>query len=79
MKYELYVIYDRIAGVYSNPRVQHNREDAIRAFKYLVISNENAEPTDYELYYIGTFDSKSGAVIANDNLDFVCKGGDVVG
>lgn len=78
MKFELYVIYDRIAGVYSNPRVQHNKEDAIRTFKYMTNNQKDADPTDYELYYIGTFDTKTGFVTAF-NPEFVCKGGEIVG
>lgn len=79
MKFELYVIYDRIAGVYSNPRVQHNKEDAIRTFKYMTNNQKDAEPSDYELYYIGTFDTKSGNVVALDKPEFVIKGGEIVG
>lgn len=76
MVYELYSIYDKKAGMYSNPQVEINQQCAIRRFNYILQQSvsQGIEPTDCELYKIGTFDSDKGTIEALEKPLFVCGG-----
>ena len=76
MVYELYVIYDKKAGLYSNPQVELNEDCAIRRFNFICnqSASQGIEPTDCELYKIGTFNSFQGTIDALDKPLFVCGG-----
>jgi hypothetical protein len=76
MVYELYSIYDKKAGMYSNPQVEINQECAIRRFHFILqqSASQGIESTDCELYKIGTFDSVKGTIKALQKPLFVCGG-----
>lgn len=59
----LYSVYDKAAGAYSNPLYQPNDALAIRSFQYACTqtdSNLYTHPQDFQLYYVGTFNSNTG-------------------
>lgn len=63
MDKHLFTVFDSAAGAYLDPFVAPSPEFAIREFKRAV--NEeghqfNRFPSDYTLFYIGTFDPLSG-------------------
>ena len=74
MVYELYSIYDKKAGMYSNPQVEINQDCALRRFNFILqqSASQGIEPTDCELYKIGTFDSVKGTIEALEKPLFVC-------
>lgn len=76
MVYELYSIFDKKAGMYSNPQIEINQECAIRRFHFILQQSESQgiEPTDCELYKIGSFDSVKGTIDALEKPLFVCGG-----
>lgn len=60
--YEVYSIFDRVAGTYSEPFLALKKELAIRKFRYL-LQNSPMVASDCDLYLIGTFDSDSGLIV----------------
>lgn len=76
MFYKLYVIFDKKAGLYSNPMSEVNEECAIRHFNFIVSqsASQGIEPTDCELYCIGRYNSYVGTIEANEKPLFVCGG-----
>lgn len=74
MIYPLFAIYDRIAGTYGTPTPFSNRACAQRWFRVVIKQNEFAQPTDFELYELGTYDSTTGLISSKDKADFVEKG-----
>lgn len=70
----LYVVYDKIAGTYTSPFTAINNAVAIRSFNHEVQRYQNAEPSDFELYCLGSFDYSTGLVAAFEKLEFVVKG-----
>lgn len=77
MNYELYVIFDKVAGIYSNPMCEINEACAVRHFEFLCknSSAQGVEASDCELYKVGSFNPLSGVISAFDKLEFVSKGG----
>lgn len=73
MKYEMYVIYDKVAGIYGNPTCMVNEGTARRWFNAVTAQNEMAEPTDFELYHVGVYDTLSGTIFS-ESPRFICKG-----
>ncbi|WGL31368.1 nonstructural protein [Dipodfec virus UOA04_Rod_986] len=71
MVYGLYSIFDKVAGMYGNPFVQLNDNTAIRYFKSQM-NQVQFEPTDFDLYKVGTFEPESGAVA--NTLEFIVHG-----
>ena len=55
----IYAVYDKMTG-YMLPSYKYNDEQAIRDFGYDITSNEmsliNANPTDFNLQKIGTYE-----------------------
>lgn len=76
MIYILFCIYDKVGQTYGTPTPFVNRASAQRWFRRVVSTNELAEPTDFELYELGTFDVSSGAltVLGGGKPLFVEKG-----
>lgn len=76
MVYELYSIYDKKAGMYSNPQVEINQDCALRRFHFILqqSASQGIEATDCELYKIGSFDSVKGTIEAFEKPLFVCGG-----
>ena len=75
MIYELYAIYDRISGMYAAPVPQVNKMCAVRWFNDIVTKDPHGE--DFELYYVGSYDSKLGELVGSKPA-FICRYGDEV-
>lgn len=73
MKQQVYLIFDKITGLYSSPILQLKEELMIRLFDRYCKEKELAEPTDFELYYIGEFDPNTG-VFELVEKQFIKKG-----
>lgn len=74
MESRLYSIRDRKVG-FMAPVIDTNDETARRNFSMAVINRDSlymAFPDDYDLYFVGTFDSESGLVSPVDPV-FVCS------
>lgn len=75
MIYQLYTIYDKVAEQYGVPFASLNDAVAVRHFNKTVSMNMMAEPTDFELYGLGCFDTNSGQFSdLSFNLRFIVKG-----
>lgn len=82
MVYSLYAIYDKVSGQYGSPTPHVNEASARRWFLHCVNVNEMAEPTDFQLFYLGVFDTSSGKLLSSLDDDsvfccyptFVCNG-----
>lgn len=61
----MYAIYDKMTG-YMIPAFHQNDEQAKRAFAFDIQSNEmsliNANPEDFNLQKVGTYDTDTGTV-----------------
>lgn len=62
MRLSVYTIYDVIAQTFNKPFTEINHGTATRSFKQSLAGAPN--PEDYILYYIGTFDTENGELIA---------------
>lgn len=74
MKKNLYAIKDVKVGFLS-PMIDTNNETAIRSFEYACKNNDMMffTPSDFELYYLGEFDSDSGLFYC-ESPTFLCNG-----
>ena len=70
MNYSLYSIYDRVAGIYSEPFLQTSDATAIRFFRYRM-SQSAMVSADCALYRLGTYDSATGSIVPFSNPEFV--------
>lgn len=77
MKQMLFLIYNKIENIYSKPLVFINKIAAERYFNQLIQRPKDleyqGEPTDYELYFIGSFDPELGEVVLVSK-EFIVKG-----
>lgn len=71
MKFLIYCIYDRVAGLYAEPFIIQKEELAVRKFNY-IMSTASMVANDCELYCLGTYDSETGKIIPV-SPSFVCK------
>lgn len=71
-----YTIFDKVSGVYGMPFAQTNDATAIRYFNHLISRNEMAEPSDYDLFFVGTFNQQTGEFLSS-GLRFVAHGAEV--
>lgn len=74
MIYNLYVSYDKVAEQYSAPFASLNDATATRTFNQSCMQNQLAEPTDFELYHVGSFSTDVGSISALDKPRFIAKG-----
>lgn len=72
MVFNLYSIYDRVAGLYSEPFCAVNVELAIRKFDYLML-NSPMVANDCELYLLGSFTSSAGGIAGVSQPEFIKK------
>lgn len=60
MQLFVYLIFDKVAHSFAAPFVQPNEACAIRFFNHAINANQNAEPSDFELFCLGVFDTSNG-------------------
>ena len=78
MMYEVYCIFDRVAGFYSMPQVYPNKGTAVRQFNFVCSQNPDKDSSlDYELYFIGYYDNSTGIIEGNKPVFVQRFGGDV--
>lgn len=69
MKQRLYSIFDKATGAYAAPFAQPTNAGAIRAIK-MDMQDKNSmlgqHPSDYELWYVGDFDTEDGKITSNN-------------
>lgn len=75
MKYELYVIFDRISGRYAAPVPHVNVGCARRWFSDVVSKDPHGQ--DFELYSVGEYDSVTASIVAF-HPTFICRFGDIM-
>lgn len=75
MNFDLFVIYDKVKGEYSNPVVAYNERDGKRWFRSYVSKFEY--PSDFDLFHVGSYCSKTGVINSNSPL-FVMNGLEVL-
>jgi len=69
----VYVIKDRISGVYYAPHTSHNEESMKRDIQ-LSADPETMlyrYPQDFELYYVGFYDEVTGIIVAEQKV-YLC-------
>lgn len=65
MKYGVYSIFDKAAGIYTSPTIDISENSAARSFEQAVANSGsimNFRPDDFALYQIGVFDVESGHI-----------------
>ena len=74
-----FVLYDTKAKMYVKPLVHENKATALRWFGDMMNNKENvvAHPGDYEMYYVGLFDHRSGRFVPADHIELLGTGNDV--
>lgn len=72
---KLYSIYDRVSGLYSVPLCMQNDGVAKRNFPYICENDPQFKmfPGDLELYYIGDYNTSSGAIVPVDKPVFIMR------
>lgn len=66
MKHRMYVIKDELTGFTPNIMMMANDAEATRALK-IAVDDEgsmiNKSPEDYSIYYMGTYETETGALM----------------
>lgn len=70
MVYQMYSIFDKVAGTYSEPFLSVNEATAIRRFNWQ-LSQSVMVAGDCALYKVGEFDLDTGAI--TPCVTFVCN------
>lgn len=81
MIYPIYSVRD-LKGDFYAPRIEQNEGSAIRWFSMTVNTPEtltNFAPADFQLYYIGTFESDTGLITPIELPQFIISGSSVYG
>lgn len=73
----VYVIYDRVAKVYSKPIFFDGDEIAVTYFKRSCASDNFRRPSDLDLIFIGSYSDKTGEFDFNFAKSIICTGSDV--
>lgn len=72
MLIRLYSIYDRVACIFADPFVSPNDATAARAFTIAQSSPDSmlyASPGDFQLWYIGSMDNRSGDILCSNDFE----------
>lgn len=80
MKAKLYSYRDALVG-FGPIMVESNERTAIRGFSYAInnaTGTMNFAPKDYDLFYIGEFDTDTGAIAAAPVASLVVNGSSVL-
>lgn len=75
LKNNLYVIYDRVAEIYSAPFAAYTDNQAKNIFKYNSVSHRTTRPSDLVLFGVGSFDLFRGIIESSSQI-FICNGED---
>lgn len=70
--FNMYSLYDRVSGLYSEPFVAQNDEIAKRRFNYFC-EHSPMIASDCELYCVGVWHNSQGFVYGNDKPVFIVK------
>ena len=70
MSYEMYSIFDKVAGMYSEPFLAVNEATAVRRFQWQM-QNSTMVAGDCALYRVGDFDVDTGDILPG--VTFVCN------
>lgn len=70
MIYEMYSIFDKVAGMYSEPFLALNEATAVRRFQWQM-QQSTMVAGDCALYKVGAFDVDTGVI--NPCVTFVCN------
>lgn len=75
IQYKMYSMRDKLSG-YQPPVPFINDETAIRWFKTQCLENPTIknQPEDFELYYLGDFDTGNGIFYNCNTLELIAKG-----
>ena len=68
MKMNMYCVYDRVIGEATAPFLQKNDDCARRAFVKLMRETGMAGCDDFELVFIGTFNSSTMDVVCDEHF-----------
>lgn len=71
--YLLFVIYDRVAAEYSEPRMFVNKSCGVRWFNE-AMHKTSFPPDDFELDIVGEMNRDSGCLVAYEKPVFVQRG-----
>lgn len=80
MEYSVYSIRDKLQG-FMSPALDVNDMAAKRNFAYAINNNPgimNFQPSDYDFYRVGIFDSQSGELRPVAPIEYICNGVDVI-
>lgn len=76
MEMKVFTIRDTKAGMYNTPFYAHTHGEAERSFRELAMDEKSLVskyPEDYDLYYVGTFNSVTGKSTLEDAPQHVIK------
>lgn len=80
MIYPMYAIRD-VKTTFFPPQVAQNEEDAKRNFAMMVNNPSGVigfSPKDFDLYFVGTFDTVKGELVSVTPIEFVVSGSAMV-
>lgn len=80
MKYNLYCIKDNLSE-FMAPTADYNDQTAKRNFALLLQKSDgvlNANPGDYDLYRVASFDAQTGKIEPLAFLEFIAHGSDMI-
>ena len=63
MKVNIYTIYDSVAKECGPIFQSKNHDVAVRAFKSLISDTPNVNVSDFDLYYLGEFDTETCSLV----------------
>lgn len=76
-------MYDRATGNYGNPFFVVSKGQAVRSFQDEVNRKSddnliNKHPGDFDLYYLGAYETENGEFIIGGNPERIATGADLV-
>lgn len=72
MEYEVYAVFDRVAGSFGAPQLMINEGTARRWFQY-TMNNSGMIATDCALFKLGNYDTSTGKIASIYEPEFVCN------
>lgn len=76
MIYPMYCVRD-VKTTFFPPQIAQNEEDAKRQFAMMINNGDSVlgfSPKDFDLYYVGDFDSMKGEIVLVQPIQFVVAG-----